>query len=278
MKEVRAKQGQVLVLGRRGEHLARCITFDMAGWQETYGAGAVQLLAQRCEDEEPYPCDVTIQGDMARWAVTEVDVAMPGDGRLELQYRVGDTVVKSEIYRTLTMEALGNVGPVPSAPEKNWLDTVLQAASDAQQSAQAAKEAVIRTITIGENGNWCIDGKDTGVSASGPRGERGESGYPAMMHLSGTTQSLALGNNTDYRCTDAVTALTVTDFEADPNGRREGWSIQFVAGTTILVMLPDSVVWNYGATPVFTPGSAYWLLFTPLLNGKVLGVWNEVEA
>jgi len=30
--------------------------------------------------------------------------------------------------------------------------------------------------------------------------------------------------------------------------------------------------------PVFTPGSEYWLLFTPLLRGKVLGVWNEVEA
>lgn len=278
MKEVCAEQRKVVVLGRQGEHLARCVVFDIGDWQAVYGAGTVQLLAQRSGDETPYPCPVSVEGGAVRWAVRDRDAARPGHGRLELQYRVGDTVVKSEIYRTLTMEALGNVGPVPSAPEKNWVDTVLQAACDAQQNAQAAKEAVTRTITIGENGNWFIEGEDTGFSVSGPRGEPGESGFPAMVNLTDTTQSLALAGNTDYRCTDAVTALTVTGFEAAPNGRREGWSIHFVAGTTILVMLPDSVVWNYGAAPVFTPGSEYWLLFTPLLNGKVLGVWNEVEA
>ena len=281
MKEVCAKHGQVIVLGRRGEHLARCITFDVRDWQSAYGEGTVQLLAQRSEDETPYPCAVSVQDGMARWAVKTVDVAVPGAGSAELQYRVGDAVVKSELYRTLTMEALGEAGPVPPEPERDWVDSILQAARDAEQSAQDARKAVTQIITIGENGNWFIDGEDTGFSVSGPRGEqgeRGESGFPAMVCLPGTTQSLALANNTDYRCTDAITDLTVAGFEANAHGRREGWSIQFAAGGSITVTLPDSVVWNYGATPVFTPGSEYHLMFTPLLNGKVLGVWNEVEA
>lgn len=278
MKEVRAKQGQVIVLGRRGEHLARRITFDMSEWQATYGEGTVHLLAQRSEDEMPYPCAVSVQDKAVQWAVRDADVAMPGYGRLELQYRVGDTVVKSELYRTLTMEAMGEAGPIPPDPEKSWVERVLQASLAAEQSAKEAKEAIKQSVTIGDNGNWFIDCEDTGVSATGSKGEPGDSGLPRMVFLAGAEQSLTLENNTDYRCANAVTSLTVTDFKADTSNRSEVWSIRFLAGDTITVALPDTVVWNYGATPVFTPHSEYHLMFTPLLNGKVLGVWNEVEA
>lgn len=128
-----------------------------------------------------------------------------------------------------------------------------------------------------------IKNKETGVweeirTLVGPQGERGESGWPNVVSLSGATQSLALANNTDYRCSDAVTSLTVTGFETGTDGKSEGWSIHFVAGSSVTVVLPDTVVWNYGASPVFTPGSEYYLMFAPMLNGKVLGVWNEVRA
>jgi len=284
MKEVCAEQKKVVVLGHRGEHLARCIVFDIADWQTSYGEGAVQLLALRSGEETPYPCAVSVQDGMVRWDVRATDVARPGRGRVELQYHAGGAVVKSETYRTLTMEALGEAGPVPPDPEKDWVEAVLQAARDARQSAKDARDAVAQNITMGENGNWYINGKDTGVGAPGPRGERGpqgmqgESGLPAVVSLAGAEQALPLANNTDYRCMDAVTALTITGFEADPERKSEAWSIRFAAGNGITVTLPDTVVWNYGATPVFTPGSEYSLMFTPLLSGKVLGVWNEVEA
>lgn len=292
MHEVRASIGRIVVLGRRDENLARVVTFDVSEWQQLYGEGVVQLLHQRCQDPTPYPCVVTVEGSFARWVIGAVDVDTPGEGVAELQYRVGNTVAKSATYRTLTMPALGSAGPVPEA-EKSWVEQVLQAACDAEQSAQEAKKAATQTIAIGENGNWFIGGEDTGISAKGPQGERGltgdpgpvgprgpagDSGLPAVVSLSGAVQSLALANNTDYRCADAVTGLTVTGFTADPNGRSEAWSIRFVAGSSITVALPDTVVWNYGATPVFTPGSEYSMMFASMLNGKVLGVWNEVEA
>lgn len=298
MHEVRASTGRIVVLGRREENLARVVIFDISEWRQLYGEGNVQLLHQRCQDPTPYPCAITVEGRIVRWVIGAADVDVPGEGKAELQYRVGDTVVKSATYRTLTMPALSPAGPVPEA-EKSWVEQVLQAARDAEQSAQEAKNAVTQTITIGDNGNWLIDGEDTGVSAKGPQGERGEqgerglvgdpgpvgprgpagdSGLPVVVSLAGAVQSLALANNTDYRCVDAVTALTVTGFAADPNGRSEAWSIRFVAGAPVTVTLPDTVVWNYGATPVFTPGSEYCLMFAPLLSGKVLGVWNEVEA
>lgn len=290
MKKVYADRGKVNVLGRRGEHLARCIIFDIADWQATYGEGTVQLLVQRRLEESPYPCVVTVRDGTVQWDVRDVDVAVPGNGGVELQYRVGDAVVKSERYRTLTLEAMADAGPVPSAPEQSWVEQVLKAARDAEQSAQDAREAVGRTVTMGENGNWLIDGEDTGVRATGPQGEqgevgpagpqgiRGETGLPAVLDLQGATQSLVLANNTDYRCMDAVTSLSVTGFESDPTGRTEAWSIRFTAGAGIVVKLPGTVVWNFGAAPKFTSGNEYHLLFAPLLSGKVLGVWNEVEA
>lgn len=106
----------------------------------------------------------------------------------------------------------------------------------------------------------------------------GESGLPAVVTLSGASHSVELSNNTDYRCADTIASLTVTGFSAGADGRSEVWSIQFIAGDGITVALPDTVIWNYGATPVFTAGSEYTLVFTPMLSGKVLGVWNEVEA
>jgi len=99
-----------------------------------------------------------------------------------------------------------------------------------------------------------------------------------MIPLHGNTQMVYLTPQTEYHCVDALVYLEVNGFETSDNGFADTWGIHFVAGETITVTLPDSVVWNYGATPVFTPGSEYWLLFTPMLNGKVLGVWNEVEA
>lgn len=278
LKKVYAKHGKGILLGRRGEHLARCVVFDIADWQALYGKGSVQLLMQRREEEDPYPCAVTEHDGMVRWEIRSADVAVTGKGKVELQYRVGDTVVKSELYRTETVEAMGEAGAEPPEPAQDWVNAVLQAASAAEQSAKEAKEAVTQTVAITESGNWQIGGKDTGVSAVGPQGARGETGFSVKADLSGASQTLVMANNTDYCCTDPVTTLTVTGFEADPDGRCEVWGIHFAAGETITVTLPDNIVWNYNAAPVFTPGSEYWLLFTPMLNGKVLGVWNEVEA
>ena len=44
-------------------------------------------------------------------------------------------------------------------------------------------------ITIGENGNWFIDGTDTGVSATGPKGETGEAGQNGTNGTSTGTPS-----------------------------------------------------------------------------------------
>lgn len=281
MNEVKASSGRIVVLGRRNENLARCVLFDIVEWQRTYGEGSVQLLAQRCQDPTPYPCVVAVENGIVRWEIKAADVAIPGEGHAELQYHVGDVLVKSDIYRTWTLPALGEPGAEPPEPAQDWVDTVLQAAREAEQSAQDARDAVTQTITIGENGNWFIDGEDTGVLAAGKtgdKGDKGDSGFPDIVRLSGSTQDLFLTSNVAYYCLDPVNSLKVSGFEHDDPEKEAYWSISFLAGKPISVDLPDTVVWNYGATPVFTRDREYDLHFKQLRSGKILGVWNEVEA
>lgn len=149
------------------------------------------------------------------------------------------------------------------------------------------------TITNGKDGKDGVDGqpgKDGADGAPGEKGDKGDKGekgdtgeqgkdnLPNIAAVSGAAVTLTMDNNVEYHCTDAVTALTIEGFTPAADGKSSLWAIQFTAGESITVSLPDTVVWNYGATPVFTPGSEYCLMFSPLLSGKVLGVWNEVEA
>lgn len=97
-----------------------------------------------------------------------------------------------------------------------------------------------------------------------------------VASLTGSEQSLTLANNTEYRCAEPVTNLEITGFARGIAGKSEMWGIVFTAGETITVTVPESVVWAV-AGPVFTPGSMYWITWTPM-GDKYLAVWVELEA
>lgn len=105
---------------------------------------------------------------------------------------------------------------------------------------------------------------------------QGNGALVGVASLSGSEVSLVLANNVEYRCADPVTNLEITGFARGIAGKSEMWGIVFVAGETITVAVPESVVWAV-AEPVFTPGSTYWITWTPM-GEKYLAVWVELEA
>ena len=141
MKKISANPGRVIVLGKQGENLSRCVLFDVSAWMELYGDGSVQLVHQRKGDSSPYPCLVTCKNGVARWEIRQTDVAVPGEGMAELQFYQGETIVKSTTYKTLTMPSLSQASAAPSQPEQSWVDAVLQAAAN----------VVTQVITMGKN-------------------------------------------------------------------------------------------------------------------------------
>lgn len=146
----------------------------------------------------------------------------------------------------------------------NWRDVPAIVGPQGPQGSQGLK---------GDKG----DKGDTGdIGPQGPQGPQGDSGLPDIASVSGSEVALTLANNTEYRCADPVTSLTVSGFAAGPEGKVELWSIQFTAGEAVTVTVPDSVVWAV-AEPVFAAGSAYWITWTPM-GDKYLAVWTEAEV
>lgn len=147
MIEILAKEGQDLDLGKRGENLARRVTFDIGGWIKTFGEGEVHLLHQRNGDKTPYPCVVEVEKTKAYWPVTNTDVAMAGRGHAEIQYWVGDAIVKSVTYNTRVAQSMGVAGDTPPAPAENWLNTMMGLGNETKVNAEAAAESAEAAAT-----------------------------------------------------------------------------------------------------------------------------------
>ena len=137
MQSIYAHPGVHLALGRKGETLARQVVFDLRAWRAAYGDGAVSLCAKRAGDAEPYPCGVTQEEDTAVWVLRAADVDKPGWGDVQLSYYVGDTLAKSQTWRTLVAPSLCACGD-PGEVQQGWLD---QAGKDAAAAQQGAKDA-----------------------------------------------------------------------------------------------------------------------------------------
>lgn len=120
-----AKEGVTIPLGRRGENEALQVRVDITSWVENYGNGTFGGLAQRPGDEEPYPVTITLDGNFACWTVDDVDTAVEGFGRYELDYFVGDVLAKSMIWRTEIQPSMADAGPVPD-PYESWVEDVLE--------------------------------------------------------------------------------------------------------------------------------------------------------
>lgn len=131
MKIINASPARVIPLGIQGENLAVAISFDLTSYHAEYGAGQAQLLVQRSEDKVPYPVNLKTSDHCALWEVSKLDTSIPGFGRAELRWSVGEVLVKSAIYSFCVFESLGDASDPPEMWQ-TWLDEILEAASDLQ--------------------------------------------------------------------------------------------------------------------------------------------------
>lgn len=154
--KTRPESPGVLCLGKRGENLARKIVIDCSRWRQEYGDGALTLLLRRPGSSGVYPAVTELDGEgNTVWAVTSADTAAAGVGRCEMQYSVGDTLVKSAVRET-SVEASLDGEVIDPDQESSILDQITKligratlavaealAASDAaSRSAAEATEAV----------------------------------------------------------------------------------------------------------------------------------------
>lgn len=178
MIEEKAYVMQEINLGRQGENKARRVSFDIADkWRETYGAGgAFGLIVQREGDAAPYPVTLSEEGGVLFWTVSNTDTHVPGEGHAELRYTMGDVIAKSQIYKTRVRTAMGESSETPPPAYQSWVDEVLKAGASAE--AAVSKMPYVDSAT-GHWFKWDAAKNafiDTGIAATGPKGETGPAG------------------------------------------------------------------------------------------------------
>lgn len=136
------KESSIIRIGRQNENGVREIQFDITDWFNLYGDGTVQLLHKRSADEVVYPIDITVEGMTVKWLVNDADTAYSGSGRAEMRYYIGSMLKVSKTWETIVEKTLAGGTPAePPEPQKGWVDSVLQAGTDAEDSAKRAQNS-----------------------------------------------------------------------------------------------------------------------------------------
>ena len=138
-----------IALGAVGEHMFRVVSIDASEWAAEY-EGCSFALVYRRPDKMTYPVAIVVTDDnVVRWRITAADVAVAGVGTLELRLLLdGEIIGKTTTVLCDVAQSITDDNDPPPDPAPEWLDTVAQsastalmAASDAEQSAQEAREA-----------------------------------------------------------------------------------------------------------------------------------------
>ena len=179
MRTIEVKDLAYLPLGRQGETKAQKVVWTgiADSWARLYGAGVFALTVKRQGDTMPYPASITSENGDVVWVLGSADTARAGEGLAELTYTVDGAVAKSRTWRTVTEPSLSAAGTTEPPPAyQSWVDEVLKAGA-------SAETAVSKMPYVDETtGNWFKwDAAqnaftDTGVAATGPKGETGPKG------------------------------------------------------------------------------------------------------
>ena len=178
MRTVVVRNGARIPLGKQGENNAVRVVWPGIAekYAKLYGDGRFELVV--VQNGKVYPAVVNVDGVDLIWNVLAADVAIAEIGSLELIYYVGDTIAKSQTWETFVEVSKSAEGTTePPEPAKNWVDVVINTASNAKQSATESAEsarqsaesatnaaasatkaenAVGHSPIVGENGNWFV--------------------------------------------------------------------------------------------------------------------------
>lgn len=131
----------LIYLGRQGENLARTVEIDVGAMLDAYPGASIGLVFQRAGETELYIGATTLSGTVLSWPISAAVTANAGRGKIEVRAMLGDVLAKSVTAPTQVDVSLSGAGSTPPDPEEDWIDDVLQAASEAKQSAASAADS-----------------------------------------------------------------------------------------------------------------------------------------
>lgn len=170
-----------IYLGIRGENKARTVRIDLSDWLKEFPQASFQAVILRPDEDVPYLAQTVLNGVVLEWLVTSSDVAIAGNGEIEIRAIQDDIIKKSVTVQTIIMDCMdGTASPNPPDPYQSWLDRLIALQNDVDEKAEEAKSYSSHPPVIGDDGNWWMwNGTQyagTDFPARGEKGERGETG------------------------------------------------------------------------------------------------------
>ncbi len=180
------------------------------------GAGAVQLLHQRADDQKPYPVPITEDGESVYWLVSRADTAFPGRGQAELQW-LGENgaVAKSITYQTNTTRSMAEPGSEPDEPLRPYTQAVAKDAQAAKAAAASATEAARSAeASAGQAGLSAATATEAARNAEAIVGQAGQSAQSAQAAALAAAQNAAAAETAEDGAKQAQTGAEAARTEA----------------------------------------------------------------
>ena len=155
----------LIYLGRQGENLARTVEIDVGAMLDAYPGASIGLVFQRAGETELYIGATTLSDTVLSWPISAAVTANAGRGKIEVRAMLGDVLAKSVTASTQVDVSLSGAGSTPPDPEDDWIDDVLQAASEAKQSAASAADSAQKAEQAVE------DAKDAAAAVEAAKAE-----------------------------------------------------------------------------------------------------------
>ena len=146
MIEIQATTLRTVKLGHTGENDAVRVAFSLLPFQQTFPGGRPALLVKRPKDTEAYPVTLEVDGAEAYWTVSSADTETAGFGQAELQWYLGDVLVKSDKFDFMVLQALEAGAEPPDEPSKRWFDALRAEVGELDELTTETKESLVAAI------------------------------------------------------------------------------------------------------------------------------------
>ena len=122
-------------LGFVGENEHTVVQFDAKQAFDQYPTATPSLTVKNPSGEK-YPAVVVRDGDMVIWTISDSDLIVPGHGEFQLQFKEGDTVMRSYVGETRIERSIMPTGDVPT-PVQNWIDQATDVLEEVEEAIPA---------------------------------------------------------------------------------------------------------------------------------------------
>lgn len=237
---------RAIVLGNKGENNVNKVLFPVRGWKELYGEGTFGLIHQRPNDNDPYPCSVTLNGYFVEWIIGAADVDQIGVGRCELRYIDSNGMrVKSVVYDTIIRDSLGNNSIEPPDPWQSWIDNleetaaeVISAVEDEVDSQMGEITAEAETLQPNEDATATYDNSTKKFHFGIPKGVPGSGG-------GGTADYTDLANKPKINNVTLSGNKTASDLSLETRGKITIGGMEYSVTRKALAITENGVTTTY---------------------------------